>query len=163
MTWGRVNDDRFLILGELSSLSILDTREGLNKEVGWWSRGQTKARFPVAVELPEEVFIGNLVSSYRGELVREAEIISAEIRCSGVWGYTHTHTHTHTPHTHTHTHTHTPTHTHTHTHTPTPTPTLWKDAEKVSVHVEFPQIFELASVAWKSCDFITAYILMGKG
>ncbi len=84
MTRGRVNDDRFLILGELSSLSILDTREGLNKEVGWWSRGQTKARFPVAVELPEEVFIGNLVSSYQGELVREAEIISAEIRCSGV-------------------------------------------------------------------------------
>ncbi len=69
-----------LILGELSSLSIHDAEKGLNKEVGWWSRGQTRARFPVAVELPEEVFIGNVMSSNRGELVREAEIISAEIR-----------------------------------------------------------------------------------
>lgn len=50
---------------------------------------------------------------------------------------------------------------HKHTHTDCRL-TLWKDTEKVSVHVEFPQSFELASVAWKSCDFITAYILMGK-
>lgn len=43
------------------------------------------------MELPEEVFICNVMSSYRGELVREAEIISAEIR--RVEGHKHTHTH----------------------------------------------------------------------
>lgn len=69
--------------------------------------------------------------------VMSSEIFSAEIRRLEE-GYTHTHTHTDCR------------------------LTLWQNTEKVSVHIEFPQSFELANVARKSCDFITAYVLRRK-